>query len=62
MQIDIGSHHDRNETAYYLLLPISVSYGILSWVALVRNASAVVHMLISWTSNLIALLPSMTQF
>ncbi len=57
MQIDIGSHYDRYDTAYYLLLPVSVSYAVLSCVVLVRNASAVIGVLISWISNLIALFP-----
>jgi hypothetical protein len=62
MQIDIGSHHDHYETVFYLLLPFSVLYAGLSWVVLVRNASAVIQTLISWTSNLIAYLPFVPLF
>jgi hypothetical protein len=62
MQINVGSCDDRYNTTYYLLLPFSIAYAVLSCVVLVRNASAVFGALISWTLKLIEFLPITSLF
>jgi hypothetical protein len=62
MQIDTSRDYDRSEATFYLLLPFSVSYAILSCVVLVRDASAVIRTLIAWISNLIGLFPAVSLY
>jgi hypothetical protein len=62
MQIDVGTCNDRYDTTYYLLLPFSIAYAVLSCIVLVRNASAVFGALISWTLKLIAFIPITSLF
>jgi hypothetical protein len=60
--MQISRDHDRSETTYYLLLPFSVSFAILSCVVLVHDISLVIQTWMAWISNLIQLLPSVSLF
>lgn len=57
MKHDSRSVCDRYNTSYYVLLPFSVLYAVIGFIALIRNTSGVILAVISWIAHLIELPP-----